>query len=240
MAKSLEEALKNAGVTKDTVRKATDDKPVAPKRTEIVRGTGVKGSDPEEQSFSDLMSAGGVIRAKPVQKVLLEAPQATLPCSAAVAAAHHQRSHGGKITAPTRYMSNELADLNKYMALLDRTYHQGQSIAPISLAPQDDRPLLEIIGPLVPNPLLETENALDAAPLRPKHDGIARYLGELRDDHGDIDMTVGLDFGTSSVKVVVRDSARRAFAIPFFMDTMSNPYLMPSRLYEFNGLFQLD
>ncbi len=248
MAKSLEEALKNAGVTKDTVRKATDNKPVASKPTEIARGAGARGGDPEERSFSDLMSAGGVVRAKPVQNVLLEpSPDAPLR-RAAVAPEHYQRAHGGKnavhpsgkITAPTRHMSNELADLNKYMALLDKTFHQAQSLAPASVALQDDRPLLEIIGPLVPNPLLETENVLDAAPLLPKHDGIERQLGELRDDHGDIDMTIGLDFGTSSVKVVVKDSARRAFAVPFFMDTMPNPYLMPSRLYEFNGLYQLD
>ncbi len=248
MAKSLEEALKNAGVTKDTVRKATDNKPVAPKPAQVVRGAGTKEGDTEEPSFSDLMSEGGVVRAKPVQKVLLEPPPADRRRRAPVAPEHSQWANGSKnpvhpsikTTAPTRHMSNELADLNNYMALLVNTYHQKQSIAPVFFTPQDDRPLLEIIGPLVPNPLLETDDVLDAAPLRPKHDGIARHLGELRDDHGDIDMTIGLDFGTSSVKVVVRDSARRAFAIPFFMDAISNLYLMPSRLYEFNGLYQLD
>lgn len=238
MVKSLEEALRNAGVTKDTVRKAIDDKPVAPKPTQIVRGADTRERD-TEPSFSDLMSDDGVVRAKPVQKASLEIP-ATVPRRAAVAPEHSQRARGSKTAAPIRHVSNELADLNRYMALLDQTYHQAQSIAPISLAIQDDRPLLEIIGPLVPNPLLVTESALDATPRRPKHDGISRHLGELRDDPGDIDMIIGLDFGTSSVKVVVRDSARRAFAIPFFLDTISNPYLMPSRLYEFNGLYQLD
>lgn len=47
------------------------------------------------------------------------------------------------------------------------------------------------------------------------------------------DVTLGLDFGTSSLKVVIGDaSLERAFAVPFFADGGIDAFLLPSRLYE--------
>lgn len=53
-------------------------------------------------------------------------------------------------------------------------------------------------------------------------------------------LTIGLDFGTSSVKVVVTDYWKQSFAIPFRDAVGINAYLLPSRLYETDGSFSLN
>lgn len=57
---------------------------------------------------------------------------------------------------------------------------------------------------------------------------------QLNDGLGDIvhDVTIGLDFGTSSVKVVVGDASLvKYFAVPFMHGAGIDEYLLPSRLY---------
>lgn len=56
----------------------------------------------------------------------------------------------------------------------------------------------------------------------------------------DRELVIGLDFGTSCVKVVVGDrGASKAYAVPF-LDTLGvNVYLLPSRLFEQSGAFSL-
>lgn len=54
------------------------------------------------------------------------------------------------------------------------------------------------------------------------------------------ELVVGIDFGTSSVKVVVGDiGATKAYAVPFIDSFGVNAYLLPSRLFENNGVFSL-
>jgi hypothetical protein len=49
-------------------------------------------------------------------------------------------------------------------------------------------------------------------------------------------MTLGFDFGTSSVKVVIGDlAADKAYAVPFLQAEGIDAYLLPSRLYESAG-----
>ena len=56
----------------------------------------------------------------------------------------------------------------------------------------------------------------------------------------DRELVVGLDFGTSCVKVVVGDrGASKAYAVPFLDAPGVNAYLLPSRLFEQNGTFSL-
>lgn len=50
------------------------------------------------------------------------------------------------------------------------------------------------------------------------------------------EMALGLDFGTSSVKVVIGDLASdKSYAVPFLMDEGIDAYLLPSRVFESNA-----
>lgn len=54
------------------------------------------------------------------------------------------------------------------------------------------------------------------------------------------EVAIGLDFGTSSVKVIIGDSAlEKAFAVPFNDGADIRRYLLPSRLYETASDFSL-
>ena len=56
----------------------------------------------------------------------------------------------------------------------------------------------------------------------------------------DRELVVGLDFGTSCVKVVVGDrGASKAYAVPFLDAPGVNAYLLPSRIFEQSGAFSL-
>jgi len=248
MTKSLEEALKSAGITRETVRKAVEEKAITLPadtlpRTEI-GARASKGS--VEPTFSALMRDNGVVRENSAKKVMLAsptesrrkatvAPPGYLPSSSNTAA-FARSDHSASM--PKVRSSNELSDLQRYMAQLNKVYDTRRFAAPAP-APLNQGPLLEIFGPLILNPMLLADGAWDAAMIEPRHDGIASQLGEPRDEFGEIDMTIGLDFGTSSVKVVIRDSARRAYVIPFFSEAASHPYFLPSRLFESYGLYQL-
>lgn len=54
-------------------------------------------------------------------------------------------------------------------------------------------------------------------------------------------LTVGIDFGTSCVKCVIgdRNNNKYAYAIPFLKGIGINSYLLPSLLYEEDGVFSL-
>lgn len=55
------------------------------------------------------------------------------------------------------------------------------------------------------------------------------------------EVVLGLDFGTSSVKVVVGDPALgKAFAVPFCEGEGIGRFLLPSRLYQTGAMFSLD
>ena len=54
------------------------------------------------------------------------------------------------------------------------------------------------------------------------------------------ELVIGMDFGTSSVKLVVGDrGADKAYAVPFLDATGVNAYLLPSRVCEQSGVFSL-
>lgn len=62
---------------------------------------------------------------------------------------------------------------------------------------------------------------------------------ELVSEEDEIDLVIGLDFGTAFTKVIVQEpDSERAWAVPFTTDS-SNPYLLPSHVYLYNNLFGL-
>lgn len=69
-------------------------------------------------------------------------------------------------------------------------------------------------------------------------------IAEQPSGHGENDvrdLVIGLDFGTSSVKVVIGDrSADKAFAVQFFNAQGIDSYLLPSRLWETDGRYSLE
>lgn len=73
----------------------------------------------------------------------------------------------------------------------------------------------------------------------PESTGISEqaHAGNWADER---EVTVGLDFGTSSAKVIIGDSVlERAFAVPFSASDGIQQYLLPSRLYETGTRFSL-
>ncbi len=105
------------------------------------------------------------------------------------------------------------------------------------------------LPPTVPDFLLELhEDATLAISDSTAHDG--KYLesyssyGHKTQCHTVIgderSVAIGLDFGTSSIKIVIGDSAlEKAFAVPFRDTSDIGRYLLPSRLYESAGKFSL-
>lgn len=108
----------------------------------------------------------------------------------------------------------------------------AEAVPPVHLRKVDD---------FHPNPLLLPARGVEAVRIRPAHDGISRQLvKERRAEVDEADLIIGLDFGTSCVKAVVRDhQADRAYAVRF-MDSVENPFLLPSRVYCSDGVFSLD
>ena len=63
------------------------------------------------------------------------------------------------------------------------------------------------------------------------------HNGKWRDER---EVVIGLDFGTSSVKIVIGDQTEKvAFAVPFSNAEGVNRYLLPSRLYQTDSTFDL-
>ena len=70
--------------------------------------------------------------------------------------------------------------------------------------------------------------------------GIASQPHQNNSTATDRELTIGFDFGTSSVKVVVSDAVlEQSFAIPFRDAIGIDAYLLPSRLFEQDGVFSL-
>jgi len=76
--------------------------------------------------------------------------------------------------------------------------------------------------------------------LSPRLSGISDQAPGANERSDVRELAIGLDFGTSSVKVIVGDHAAGvAFAVPFFEMEGIEGYLLPSRLYETAGHFSL-
>lgn len=123
-----------------------------------------------------------------------------------------------------------------YLNLLHQAYHPPQR------KPVAQQPVLQNIvhfaNDAAPNPgAFPIEREIPR--LIPKLDGIRPSLTDAEDDPCEI--YIGLDFGTSSTKVILQDSHRLVpYAVPFAQVGSGNPYLFPSRVYLSGGVYSLD
>lgn len=105
--------------------------------------------------------------------------------------------------------------------------------------PQPKPWALEITPDAKPHPFLS--NQLHEYPvIASTKSGIAEQFSSNIGDNDSREMVIGLDFGTSSVKVVVGDQTQKiAFAIPFSNADGIECYLLPSRLWQTDDQFSL-
>lgn len=111
--------------------------------------------------------------------------------------------------------------------------------APPALPPRP-KSRLRLIGEFRPNPLF-VDDPSDVSRLPAlDHNGIARQLTESPDN--ETDLVIGLDFGTSATKVVIRDvfAATSVFPVQFYPDRPGiDGYLIPSRVYRTGRVYSL-
>ena len=97
---------------------------------------------------------------------------------------------------------------------------------------------IDSIGQLTPNIDYFFKQRLTNREI-PSNSGIEGSLFE--DKNNPTDMVIGLDFGTSSVKVVLHDLNRNVFyAVPFFQVGIYNPYIFPSKVYLNHDRYSLE
>lgn len=99
---------------------------------------------------------------------------------------------------------------------------------------------LEIVGTVLPNRQAFKYRPV-GRPIVMTELGKKVRLPEHVDDDSDVaEICIGLDFGTSSVKVVLCDKNRQVhYAVPFFEIGSENPYIFPSRVYVLGGNYHL-
>lgn len=99
---------------------------------------------------------------------------------------------------------------------------------------------LRLVGEFRPNPLFVDDPCEVSKLPALEHDGIARQLTESPDD--ETDLVIGLDFGTSATKVVIRDAfaATSVFPVQFHPDRPGiDGYLIPSRVFRTGRVYSL-
>lgn len=94
---------------------------------------------------------------------------------------------------------------------------------------RDTSPVFQILGPLIPKRSSFVYRITQDREI-PNHDGREQSLADQASDEGEL--IIGLDFGTSTVKVVVHDPQRKVFyAIPFYSIGSDNRFIFPSRVW---------
>lgn len=117
--------------------------------------------------------------------------------------------------------------INKTYTVGDCADRKKQNHQPIEI-PQNNNELV-FTGELSPN---QSAFLFRMAQSRyiPVHDGIETSLEKSADDEREL--IIGLDFGTSSIKVVLNDLYQKVFyAVPFYTVGSDNPYIHPSRVW---------
>lgn len=93
-------------------------------------------------------------------------------------------------------------------------------------------------GPFVPHELFSASTDAAARRVVPRHGGIARQLTARPSNAADL--ILGLDFGTSCTKAVIRDdTSGRSYVVPF-TDSATQPWLLPSRVWRSGERYSLD
>lgn len=87
--------------------------------------------------------------------------------------------------------------------------------------------------------VFQSVNAIPASPSIERAGTKTQICRDIPDDERDL--VLGIDFGTSTVKVIIGDSALgKSFAVPFVSSATIGKYLMPCHLYQSNDLFSLN
>lgn len=233
MAGSMDEAFRKAGITRESLE-ITNRSP-NPKRPAPQTQRSSRQEFPE--LFAKQMVAEGVTRLGPLNKAATSGHRtssARPKARASVAPStpdESVRSHGKSVKIRSQAAS-AFADLNRQLSSLSSVYSPNRWKPVTAAQRQLATASLEIVGDVAPNPLLMPDASSESTIIPLGHDGIASQLATVTTD--EIDLTIGVDFGTSCVKAVIRDGVRRAFAVPFLASSAENPYLLPSRVFEFN------
>lgn len=212
MARSMEEALKKAGVKKEQFKGAKSrEQTERPATTE------------PEVEFSKRMKRERVI-------VYRE------PGAKRAYVYSEKQARSQTLEPPTQ--TKVTNDFSRYLAKLEDAY-DAKPKATKAKVQGKPAATVEIIGPIVPNPLLVLSDLHESHVVSPGNNGVAAQLANPGTETDELDVVIGLDFGTSTTKVVIRDTARRSFAVPFLRHDPDNPYLLPSRVFEFADVYQL-
>lgn len=102
------------------------------------------------------------------------------------------------------------------------------------------RSRLVLQGEFRPHPLFADDSSENVALLEMTHDGLGRQLAQAPEDA--TDLTMGIDFGTSATKVVIRDSYAANGTYPVPLNGLREgvaAFLLPSRVYKKDGVYSL-
>lgn len=107
-----------------------------------------------------------------------------------------------------------------------------------SVVPECEAVRARITGEFVPHELFRPSGRAMFERLRPRYDGIEPQIAKRPTNAADL--ILGLDFGTSTVKAVIRDhTSGQSFSVPF-ADKGRNPFLLPTRVFCSPAGYSLD
>lgn len=152
----------------------------------------------------------------------------------------HNSSPSPQITPPVEIKARVAPNPNapRSNSLGSKTAESGVQPQPVKRTPPPPDYEIHLVGEGKPVCLIKAERD-DHHYASPAKSGIRlqAHAGTWSDER---EVAIGLDFGTSSVKVIIGDSAlNKAFAIPFNDEDDIRRYLLPSRLYETTNTFSL-
>jgi hypothetical protein len=129
-------------------------------------------------------------------------------------------------------------ELNAHLRKLEQVYGGGSGPAnPTARAPRA-APVAVKVGPFEPHPLFSSSASSHGSRVLPEHPGIEGQIAKRPSDAAEL--ILGLDFGTSAVKAVIRDhTAGQAFAVPFSTSS-TNPFLLPSHIFRRGTVYSLE
>jgi hypothetical protein len=149
-----------------------------------------------------------------------------------------QRAEEGRLQDQRRKTNSPISPKVVQAAVLAKHSRPSQAVPPVT-----QPPVLDCVLTLGPNAryILKSDGELNLQLLpNSEASGAAEqcHSGVLRDQR---ELVMGLDFGTSSVKVVIGDAALdKSFLVPFLNGTGLSSYLLPSRLYQTDEFFSLE
>ncbi len=156
----------------------------------------------------------------------------------------HAKHQGGQKKNPVSKVERKrlaIVDVAAYAKHLGETYGSAaRKITSTHNQVKDNGFRVRVVGKPALNPVFEQQR-ISHARLVSELDGIRGQIAAADAQKTD-ELVIGLDFGTSSVKVVIGDRNRdRAFAVPFLDPKSSdNPYIWPSTLWVSGECYSLD